>query len=198
MAFAKPRADAQSGASGFDARARKLFLEHLALTSNVAASARKAGVASSRVYALKRKNPDFACDWQAALSEGFARLEAELLAEALRTISGKVSDATLKSRAQKHRLALALLAMHRNSVRGAPKPVAKADNSAEIAARVEAKLLDMRARVKAAMSPATVPVDGGRIVSETDRAAGPSYVGSNTAPCPPLSSCCPGSKGSDA
>jgi hypothetical protein len=26
--------------------------------------ARKAGVASSRVYALKRKNPDFARDWQ--------------------------------------------------------------------------------------------------------------------------------------
>ena len=104
MAFAKPRADAQNGASGFDARARKLFLEHLALTSNVAASARKAGVVSSRVYVLKRKNPDFARDWQVALSEGFARLEAELLAEALRTISGKVSDATLKSRAQKHRL----------------------------------------------------------------------------------------------
>ncbi len=62
MAFVKPRADAQNGASGFDARARKLFLEHLALTSNVAASARKAGVASSRVYALKRKNPDFARD----------------------------------------------------------------------------------------------------------------------------------------
>ncbi len=149
MAFAKPRVDAQSGASGFDARARKLFLEHLALTSNVAASARKAGVASSRGYALKRKNPDFARDWQAALSEGFARLEAELLAEALRTISGKVSDATLKSRAQKHRLALALLAMHRSSVRGGPKPIAKADNSAEIAARVEAKLRDMQARVKA-------------------------------------------------
>ena len=41
MAFAKPHADAQNGASGFDARARKLFLEHLALTSNVAASARR-------------------------------------------------------------------------------------------------------------------------------------------------------------
>lgn len=150
MAFAKPRVDAQNGASGFDARARKLFLEHLALTSNVAASARKAGVASSRVYALKRKNPDFAGDWQLALAEGFARLESELLAEALRTISGKVSEATLKSRAQKHRLALALLAMHRNSVRGTTKPAAKPDNGAAIAARVEEKLLDTRARVKAA------------------------------------------------
>jgi hypothetical protein len=61
-----------------------------------------------------------------------------------------VSDATLKSRAQKHRLALALLTMHRSSVRGNPKPISKADNNAEIAKRVEAKLLDMRARVKAA------------------------------------------------
>lgn len=150
MAFAKPRTDAEGGASGFDARARKLFLEHLALTSNVAASARKAGVSSSRVYALKRKNADFARDWQAALCEGFARLESELLAEALRTISGKVSEATLKSRAQKHRLALALLAMHRTSVRGTMKPANRADNNAAIAARVEEKLRDMRARVRAA------------------------------------------------
>ena len=149
MAFAPPRADAQSGASAFDARARKLFLDHLAQTSNVAASARKAGVPSHRAYALKRKNPDFARDWRAALSEGFARLEAELLAEALRTISGKVSDATLKSRAQKHRLALALLAMHRSAVRGTSKAAAKTDNSAAIAARVEEKLRDMQARVKA-------------------------------------------------
>lgn len=150
MAFAKPRTGAEGGTSGFDARARKLFLEHLALTSNVAASARKAGVSSSRAYALKRKNADFARDWQTALCEGFARLESELLAEALRTISGKVSDATLKSRAQKHRLALALLAMHRSSVRGTAKPTKHADNSAAIAARVEEKLRDMRARVKAA------------------------------------------------
>ena len=150
MAFAKPRADAETGASAFDARARKLFLDHLALTSNVAASARKAGVSSSRAYALKRKNADFARDWQAALAEGFARLESELLAEALRTISGKVSDATLKSRAQKHRLALALLAMHRASVRGTLKPVKSVDNGSAIAARVEEKLRDMQARVKAA------------------------------------------------
>ncbi len=149
MAFAAPRVDAEGAASGFDARARKLFLEHLALTSNVAASARKAGVPSSRVYALKRRNADFARDWQAALCEGFARLEAELLAEALRTISGKVSDATLKSRAQKHRLALALLAMHRASVRGPAKSPARADQSAALAARVEEKLRDMRARLKA-------------------------------------------------
>lgn len=149
MAFAKPRVDAEAVASGFDARARKLFLEHLALTSNVAASARKAGVSSSRAYALKRKNADFARDWQTALCEGFARLESELLAEALRTISGKVTDATLKSRAQKHRLALALLSMHRSSVRGAPKASATSDNGAAIAARVAEKLRDMQARVKA-------------------------------------------------
>ena len=150
MAFAKPRVDAEASAPGFDARARKLFLEHLALTSNVAASARKAGIPSSRAYALKRRNADFARDWQVALCEGFARLESELLAEALRTISGKVSEATLKSRAQKHRLALALLAMHRSAVRGTTKPAVKADNGAAIAARVEAKLRDMRARMKAA------------------------------------------------
>lgn len=148
MAFAKPRDSAGAVASGFDARARKVFLEHLATSSNVAASARKAGISSSRAYALKRKNADFARDWQAALAEGFARLESELLAEALRTISGKVSDATLKSRAQKHRLALALLAMHRASVRGTPKAAPLGDRP-DLAAQVVDKLCNMQARIKA-------------------------------------------------
>lgn len=110
------------GATGglrlFDARARTLFLEELAMTANVSASARKAGIAAHTAYALRRRNADFAARWQAALAEGFARLEGDLLAEALTTSSGTLSAATLKSRAQRHRLGLALLALHRTSVRG--------------------------------------------------------------------------------
>ena len=150
MAFRKTPAAAGEGACAFDARARKAFLDHLAMTSNVAASARAAGVSSARAYALRRRHPGFHDQWQAALAEGFARLEAELLAEALRAVSGKVSEATLKSRAQRQRLGLALLAMHRASVRGAPKQAAlPSDSRAALAAKVEAKLLYIRARLKA-------------------------------------------------
>lgn len=98
------------------------FLESLAESSNVAASARAAGVTGNAMYRERRRNEGFAARWHEALCEGFARLEAELLAEALVAPSGNVKDATLKSRAQKYRLGLALLAAHRAAVRGAKLP----------------------------------------------------------------------------
>src|SRR3546814_11838205 len=58
------------------------------------------------MYRERRRNPGFAARWHEALCEGFARLEAELLAEALIAPTGNVKDATLKSRAQKYRLGL--------------------------------------------------------------------------------------------
>ena len=134
----------------FDARARKHFLDHLAMTANVAASARKAGVTSQTAYAYRRRHPDFAHLWQAALTEGFARLEQELLAEALTSVSGKTSDATLKGRAQKHRLGLALLSLHRAAVRGTPKAgtAPRADDPG-LGEKVAAKIRDMHNRTKA-------------------------------------------------
>jgi hypothetical protein len=72
--------------------ARDAFLSHLAETSNVAASARKAKLAPTRFYAERRRSEAFRAAWQEALCEGFARLEAELLAEALRP--AKASDPT--------------------------------------------------------------------------------------------------------
>ena len=98
------------------------FLESLAESSNVAASARAAGVSGNAMYRERRRNDAFAARWHEALCEGFARLEAELLSEALVAPSGNVKDATLKSRAQKYRLGLALLAAHRAAVRGAKLP----------------------------------------------------------------------------
>ena len=105
-------------AKSFGAAARRAFLDHLAQTANVSASARKAKVSTSLVYAERRKNEVFRVKWSAALAEGFAKLETELLAEALTAASGNIKDGLLKARAQKHRLALALLAAHRASVKG--------------------------------------------------------------------------------
>lgn len=94
------------------------FLDALAESSNITASARAAGLPSNSFYRERRRNVDFADQWHEALCEGFVRLEAELLADALVQPSALVKDATLKARAQKYRLGLALLAAHRAAVRG--------------------------------------------------------------------------------
>lgn len=145
---------ATGGVRPFDARARTLFLDALALTANVSASARKAGIAAHIAYGLRRRNADFAARWQAALAEGFARLEGELLAEALTASSGTLSDAALKSRAQRHRLGLALLTLHRASVKGSGPRATAAGASAKgqqarRAEQVADKIMAMRTRLKA-------------------------------------------------
>ncbi len=94
------------------------FLDALAESSNITASARVAGLPANSFYRERRRNADFADQWHDALCEGFVRLEAELLADALVQPSALVKDATLKARAQKYRLGLALLAAHRAAVRG--------------------------------------------------------------------------------
>ncbi|MDT7529420.1 hypothetical protein OVY29_12165 [Sphingopyxis sp. SE2] len=129
-------------------RQMDVFLDALAESSNVAASARKAGISANAMYCERRRNPGFAARWHAALCEGFARLEAELLSEALIAPSGNVKDATLKSRAQKYRLGLSLLAAHRAAVRGARSPAGAAPN-AGAKAKLVAKLDAMRAQVAA-------------------------------------------------
>jgi len=139
---------------------RSLFLDHLAQTANVAASARAAGVTSSAVYAERRRTPAFRDAWALALAEGYARLETDLLAEALQTPSGRTGDGTLKARAQKHRLAIALLSTHRAAVKGGA-PVAPASKTAHpdlatLKAQLVLKLTHMRQRAQdnAAARPA--------------------------------------------
>lgn len=127
-----------------------LFLDALAETSNVAASAREAGVTAGAVYRERRRCAEFARRWHQALCEGFVRLETELLSEALMAANGNVKDATLKARAQKYRLGLALLAAHRSAVRGvksaAVGEVASEDGAKE---RLTLRLMDMRERAEA-------------------------------------------------
>src|SRR3546814_6073377 len=100
------------------------------------------------MYRERRRNPGFAARWHEALCEGFARLEAELLSEALIAPTGNVKDATLKSRAQKYRLGLSLLAAHRAAVRGARLPAGDAMPKGAAKARFVAKLDAMRAQVR--------------------------------------------------
>ena len=143
-----------------DRRQKEIFLDALAESSNVAASARAAGVSANAMYRERRRNAGFAARWHEALCEGFARLEAELLSEALVAPTGNVKEATLKSRAQKYRLGLSLLAAHRAAVRGAKLPVTGVAAKGSAKAKLLAKLTAMRAQVAAEEGEAGGDEDG--------------------------------------
>jgi len=146
MAFNKQGAGASKA---FSAAAQKLFLAHLAHTANVSASARAAGVSTWPVYALRAASPAFCAKWVAALAQGYARLEANLLAEALSAPASNLKDSTLKQKQLKMRIAMALLAAHKPAARSAaPMPRSKRAVSAkEVRARLEARFAAMHARL---------------------------------------------------
>jgi hypothetical protein len=150
MAFTKKVAIAapvRLSAARILATERGIFLDHLAETSNVSAAARAAGISTARVYQERRRFPAFQVDWHKALTEGYVRLETNLLAEALVAAGGTVSEKTIKARTQKYRLGMALLAAHRAAVRGevAYKAMAKPVGTAK--KRIEAHLAEMHARM---------------------------------------------------
>jgi hypothetical protein len=63
---------------------REVFLEHLAATCNVTASAAAAGISVSAVYVHRMKDPEFRALWGDAIEQGYARLEAALIERAAR------------------------------------------------------------------------------------------------------------------
>lgn len=132
----------------FGVAAQRAFLSHLAQTANVTASSKVAGVTTSPVYDLRRKSDGFRAQWHAALCEGYTRLEANLLAEALAPASGNLKDSTFKLRQMKIRLGSSLLAAHRTSVRGSsPMTPQRSRDPKEVKQRLEARFSAMRKRL---------------------------------------------------
>jgi hypothetical protein len=68
----------------FGRKRQRTFLEHLAATCNVTASAAAAGVSFSAVYRCRMRDPEFRAAWKEALEQGYALLEAALLERAMR------------------------------------------------------------------------------------------------------------------
>ncbi len=148
-AKAKPARMTARMPARLNATLRKRFLDHLAETANVSASARSIGFASGNIaYAERRRSSEFRAAWAIALAEGYARLEADLLAEALEAVDGSITDATLKAQAQKHRLRLSLLSWHQASVKAAPamSPRITKDDLPSLKAQLILKLTAMRER----------------------------------------------------
>ena len=77
----------------FDAGRKAIFLEWFAATCNVCLSAEKAGIGYQTVYKHRRKDAAFAEAWDEALAQGYAALEAGLLADAIAAEFAKTGEA---------------------------------------------------------------------------------------------------------
>ena len=123
----------------------KAFLCELAATSNVSASARKAGIATSTAYETRRISPEFNRELQRALCEGYDHLEMDLLH---RLRAGELKPAPGAKRGVRtfdNAIAFRLLVAHREA---AARERAVRDNEDEdaILASIDAKLDRMRQR----------------------------------------------------
>ena len=89
------------------------FLDHLAISGNVTASADLIGVRVSAVYALRRRDAGFARDWQSAIDSGYQLLETLLLGHVLSGAAQGAGIATPQGAMLDVDSALRLLAAHR-------------------------------------------------------------------------------------
>lgn len=123
----------------------QLFLEHLAESSNVQASARAAGISGYHVYGLRRNNAQFRHDWDQALYEGYNLLHMEALRRAR---FGDERTETVKDEVVRvvhsfdNRLTATLLSLHRATAERVARDVEEAPppDPAELAAKLRAAL----------------------------------------------------------
>ena len=135
------------GKRGF-ARWSKVFLSELAATSNVTASARKAGISKGSAYDARRIKAEFNREWQRALCEGYDHLEMELLR---RLRDGEVKPATgtkRNVRTYDNANALRLLGAHRDTA-ARHRSTRSHEDAEAIVLSINAKLERMRQRLLA-------------------------------------------------
>lgn len=72
--------------------AEAVFLDHLAASCNVLASCEAAGFGNYSVYKRRREDAAFAQRWQAALEQGYVRIEAALVRRAADALEGFAPD----------------------------------------------------------------------------------------------------------
>lgn len=94
------------------------LLDLLAATCNVQLSCAEAGVGPTSAYRQRRLRPDFAAKWQAALEQGYARIEMELVRRAAETLEGVAFDAERDVPPCTFDQAMTLLKLHRGAVEG--------------------------------------------------------------------------------
>jgi hypothetical protein len=111
----KAKTSAESPKTASIKKRTKLFLDHLSERCNVAEALAVSGLASSSLYHKRRSCAKFRAAWDAALEQGYSRLEADLLDRALngenqQVLNRKGDIVTLKKIS--NALGLALLKQH--------------------------------------------------------------------------------------
>ena len=121
---------------------RGLFLDYLAESSNVTQSAQKAKINPSRAYKVRREEPEFARAWLAALWEGYAHLEMEVLRR-LREGDQQAGNSDKYDFAN----AIRLLGAHRDNVARAQAEQRNV-SAAEVRASIDRKVEAIREQVR--------------------------------------------------
>lgn len=114
---------ARTRVDGWNRDRKERFLAALRETCNVYESVARVGMAASGLYALRRRDPQFAEAWAQALEESYAELEMLLLRQALhgterieRSDDGKGGERVKTVKSHPHGMAIRLLLAHRQSV----------------------------------------------------------------------------------
>jgi hypothetical protein len=152
--------------------AEAAFLGELAATANVRAAAAAAGFSTPAIYKRRAAWPAFKAAWDAALDQGYARIEALLIAGACEALSGAeaVADAAPSPgglgearppAAMSVDQAMNLLRLHRASARGgAPQRYDVNARPADMVA-VRASILRKVAAIERADARATAAGEAG-------------------------------------
>ncbi len=107
---------------GWTAEKRAAFLDNIAATCNVAASAQLVGLGEPAAYRLRRRDPEFAEQWRVALEAGFDRLQAMLIERAMGPLNVHIGDTPMPDVATMDtELAMRLVEHHRRTIAGVPK-----------------------------------------------------------------------------
>jgi len=98
--------------------AEAVFLDALAASCNVTLSARQSGFSTEAIYRRRRMDPAFADRWQAALEQGYARIEMLLVRRAVERLEGLMLDPDSPIPVMTVAEAINVLQLHRAAVKG--------------------------------------------------------------------------------
>jgi len=108
----------QSEGARWTDEAEARFLDQLAASCNVTLSAKATGFSREAIYKRRRHDPAFAERWQAALEQGYARIEMLLVQRATDALEGIAPDPDTPLAEMSVRDAVTILQLHRASVKG--------------------------------------------------------------------------------
>ena len=153
------------GKLGWTATKRDVFLEHLRVSCNVAASCRKAKMRDTVVYKKRSTDAAFRASWAAAIGEAVERLEMMLLERALKgtKVERQSRDGAVTTTVvYPDQVALALIRAHKPQAEAFAEP----EDEVEIAA--------LRARIaKKLDAVAKRQREGGRLEPQAPGATSP-------------------------